>query len=96
MRILFAIPAVLVLGACNVTKDGNAVTVQYDQNTAENTAAVVGNTAQNIAADIGNDVQKSGEKVENKVGNTDVNVKIGNDVKTENKTTTTTTTEKKK
>ena len=86
MRILIAAPVLLVLGACNVTKDGNAVTVQYDQNTAENTAADVGNAAQNIAADIGNDVQSTGAKIQNKVGNTDVDVKIGNDAKTENKT----------
>jgi predicted small secreted protein len=86
MRILIAAPALLVLGACNVTKDGNAVTVQYDQNTAENTAADVGNAAQNIASDIGNDVQSTGAKIQNKVGDTDVDVKIGNDVKTENKT----------
>jgi hypothetical protein len=86
MRILIATPALLVLGACNVSKDGNAVTVQYDQNTAENTAADVGNAAQNIAADIGNDVQSTGAKIQNKVGNTDVDVKIGNDAKTENKT----------
>ena len=68
MRILIAIPAVLALGACNVSKEGNAVTVQYDQNTAENAAADVGNTAQNIAADIGNDVKNESAKVENKVG----------------------------
>ena len=86
MRILIAAPALLVLGACNVSKDGNAVTVQYDQNTAENTAADVGNAAQNIAADIGNDVQSTGAKIQNKVGNTDVDIKIGNDAKTENKT----------
>src|SRR3569623_1947831 len=71
MRILIAIPALLALGACNVSKDGNAVTVQYDQNTAENTAADVGNTASNIAADIGNDVQKTGYKIDNKVGRDD-------------------------
>jgi hypothetical protein len=79
MRILIAVPALLALGACNVSKEGNAVTVQYDQNTAQNTAADIGNTAQNIAADIGNDVQKTGAKIENKVGNTDVNVKVGKD-----------------
>jgi hypothetical protein len=56
MRILIAIPALLALGACNVSKDGNAVTVQYDQNTAENTVADVSNTAQNVAAEIGNSV----------------------------------------
>jgi hypothetical protein len=92
MRILIAVPALLVLGACNVTKDGNAVTVQYDQNTAENTAADVGNAAQNIAADIGNDVQTTGEKLQNKVGNTDVDVKIGKD---EHTNTASNTSEKK-
>ena len=91
MRILIAAPALLLLGACNVTKDGNAVTVQYDQNTAENTAADVGNTAQNIASDIGNDVKKTADKVQN----TDVNVKVGNDEHTNTTTTTKTTTEKK-
>lgn len=85
MRILIAIPALIALGACNVSKEGNAVTVQYDQNKAENTAADVGNTAQNIANDIGNDVKNTGEKIQNKVGNTDVSVKVNKDVKTENK-----------
>ncbi|MEA2831635.1 MAG: hypothetical protein QOF22_2383 [Bradyrhizobium sp.] len=85
MRILIAIPALLAVSACNVTKDGNAVTVQYDQNTAENTAADIGNTAQNIATDIGNDVKTTGEKIQNKAGNTDIDVKIGNDAADENK-----------
>ena len=71
MRILIAIPALLALGACNVSKEGNAVTVQYDQNTAENTAADIGNTAQNVAADISNDVQNTGAKIQNKVGDKD-------------------------
>jgi hypothetical protein len=88
MRIALAIP-LLLLGACNVTKDGNAVTVQYDQNTAENTAADIGNTAQNIGGLIVNDVQKTGDKIENKVGNTDVDVKVGHDEHTNTSTTTT-------
>jgi predicted small secreted protein len=98
MRILIAVPALLVLGACNVTKDGNAVTVQYDQNTAENTAADIGNSAQNIAADIGNDVAKTGDKIQNTVGNADVSVKVGkdDDSKDTTKTTTTTTTTENK
>lgn len=84
MRILIALP-LLVLAGCNVTKDGNAVTVQYDQNTAENTLADVGNTAENVAADIGNDVKATGDKIENKVGDKDVDVNVNADVKTENK-----------
>ena len=97
MRILLAIPLLLV-GACNVSKDGNAVTVQYDQNTAQNTVADIGNTAQNIGADIANDVQKTGDKIQNKVGNSDVDIKAGHDEHTNttsNTTTTKTTTEHK-
>ena len=85
MRILIAAPALLALAACNVSKEGNAVTVQYDQNTAENTAADIGNTAQNIAADIGNDVSNTADKVQNKVGDDDDSVNVNQDVKTENK-----------
>jgi hypothetical protein len=95
MRIALAIPAIVLLAACNVSKDGNSVTVQYDQNTAENTAADIGNTAQNIGADIANDVQRTGNDIQNKVGNSDVNIKVGHDEHTNTSTTTTTTTENK-
>jgi hypothetical protein len=71
MRTLIVTSALLSLAACNVSKDNNGVTVQYDQNTAEKTAADVGNTAQNIAGDIGNDVSKTGNKIESKVGDKD-------------------------
>jgi len=87
MRIALLVP-LLLLGACNVSKDGNAVTVQYDQNKAESTAADIGNTAQNIAGDIGNDVQKTGDKIDNKVV---VNKSTDSDGNTT--TTTTVTTE---
>ena len=99
MRFAIAIP-LLLLAACNVTKDGNSVTVQYDQNTAQHTAADIGNAAQNIGADIANDVQKTGDKIQDKVGNTNVDVKInGNDSSNsagETTTTTTTTTKRVK
>ena len=84
MRIALAIPLIL-LGACQVSKDDNngTTSVTYNSDVAQNAAADVGNTAQNIAADIGNDVKATGDKIENKVGNKDVNVNA--DVKTENK-----------
>jgi hypothetical protein len=81
---IFALP-LLTLAGCNVTKEGNAVTVQYDQNTAENAVADVTNTAQNVAADVGNEVKNTGDKIDNKVGRTDANVNVNADVKTENK-----------
>jgi hypothetical protein len=79
---IFALP-LLALAGCNVSKDGNGVTVQYDQNTAENALADVSNTAENVAADVGNEVKNTGDKIDNKVDNTDVSVNA--DVKTENK-----------
>ncbi len=88
MRIaIAAIPLLLLLGACQVSKDnGNGtVSVTYNSDVAQNAAADVGNTAQNIANDIGSDVKNTGEKIENKVGNTNVGVNVNTNVKTENK-----------
>ena len=94
MRTALAISALLLLGACNVSKNGNSVTVQYDQNTAENTAATIGNTAQNIGSEIANDVQNTGDKIENKVGNADLHVTINKDEETNSASGETTTTTK--
>ena len=84
MRMVLVLPLVLLAAGCNVSKDGNAITVQYDQNTAENAVADVSNTAGNVAADIGNDVQATGDKIENKVGDRDVDVNVNADVQTNN------------
>ena len=85
MRIAIAAIPLLLLGACQVSKDdqNGTTSVTYNSDVAENAMADVGNTAENIAADIGNDVQNTGAKIENKVGNTDVNV--NENVQTENK-----------
>ena len=84
MRIALAIVPILLLGACQVSKDENngTTSITYNSDVAENAAADVGNTAENIASDIGNDVKKTGEKLQN----TDVSVNVNTDVKTENKT----------
>ena len=77
MRFAYALP-VLLLGACQVSKDdaNDSVTVAYNQDLAENAAADVANTAGEIAEDIGNDVQRTGDKIENKVGDKDVSVNV--------------------
>ena len=64
MRILLVVP-LLMVGACNVSTDNNAVTVQYDQNTAENAASDVGNTASNIGDAIANEADETAAKVNN-------------------------------
>ena len=82
MRIALAIP-LLLLGACQVSKDDNngTMSVTYNSDVAENALSDVGNTGQNIASDIGNNVKAEGGKLENKIGNTDVNIKVGKDEK---------------
>jgi len=78
MRVILVLPLALAAAACNVSKEGNSVTVQYDQNTAENTAADVGNFAQNVGGVIANDVQRTADKVQN----TDVDVDVDANVQT--------------
>ena len=68
MRTISLIP-LLALAACQVTKDdaNDSVTVEYNQDVAENGVADAANTAGNIAEDIANDVEQSADKVGNKV-----------------------------
>jgi len=86
MRIALALP-LLLLGACQVSKDDNngTTSVTYNSDVAENAAADVGNTAQNIAGDIGNDVKRTGDKIGNKVGDKDDHAANSQANATENK-----------
>jgi hypothetical protein len=82
MRIVLALPLALVLAGCNVSRDdaNDSMTVQYDQNTAENAAADVGNFAQDVGGKIANDVEATADKV----GNADVDVDVDANVQTNN------------
>ena len=84
MRIALAIP-LLLLGACQVSKDdaNDSVTVAYNQDLAENTAADVGNTVEAIAGDIGNDVGREVDRAKNT--DIDVDVDRNADANTANK-----------
>ena len=75
MRIVIAAIPLLLLGACQVSKDNanGTTSVTYNSDVAENAAADVGNTVQNVASDIGNDVSNESAKVQNKVGSNDHN-----------------------
>lgn len=74
MRNLIILPALIALGACQVSKDNanDTTTVTYNGDVAENAAADVGAAAQNVASDIGNGVNDAADKVKN----TDVNVTV--------------------
>jgi hypothetical protein len=66
MRALLALP-LLALAACQVTKDdaNDSVTVEYNQDVAENGLEDAGNLAENVGEAISNDVSQAADKVEN-------------------------------
>ena len=77
MRAAMILP-VLLLGACQVTKDdaNDSMTVAYNQDLAENAAADASNKAQEIGGHIANDVERTGDQVQNEVGDVDVDVDV--------------------
>lgn len=73
MRILFAVP-LLALAACNVENDpaNDQVTLQYNEEQAQNVAEDVGNTAEGIGQAIANEADETVDKLKN----TDVDVDV--------------------
>ncbi len=80
MRTFLALP-LLALGACQVTTDdkNDQVTVEYNQDVAEEGIADAANTAEDLAGKVSNDVQETADKVENKADNVDVDVDVDTD-----------------
>ena len=74
MRLIVSTAAVLLLSACQVSKDdaNDTVSVTYNEDVAANAAADVANTAENVAADVSNEVDRAGERIDN----TDVDVDV--------------------
>lgn len=66
MRIIFALP-LLALAACQVTEDSanDQVTVQYNQDLAENAVGDVANGAQEAGDAIVNSTRDAGEAIRN-------------------------------
>ena len=66
MRIILALP-LLALAACQVTEDSanDQVTVQYNQDLAENAAADVANGAQEAGEAIANSARDASEAIQN-------------------------------
>jgi hypothetical protein len=66
MRALLVLP-LLAMAACQVTKDdaNDSVTMEYNQDVAENGFEDAGNLAANVGEAISNDVDKAADKVEN-------------------------------
>ena len=77
MRLFLALP-LLALGACQVTTDdkNDQMTIEYNQDVAEEGIADAANTTKDIAGKVSNDVQETADKVENKADNVDVDVDV--------------------
>ncbi|HET6943405.1 MAG TPA: hypothetical protein VFH89_14720 [Sphingomicrobium sp.] len=78
MRILLAVP-LLLLGACQVSKDDNSTTLSFNEDLAENTAEGIGNAAENLGGAIANEADETADKVQNEIGDVDVDVNVSRD-----------------
>ena len=78
MRLAISTAAILLLSACQVSKDdaNDTVSMTYNEDVAENALADIGNTAENVAGDVSNEVDKAGDKVKN----TDVDIDVDTNV----------------
>jgi hypothetical protein len=75
MRILLAVP-LLLLGACQVSKDDNSTTLSFNEDVAANAADDVGNAVEEAGGAIANSAEKAAGKVENEVGDVDVDLNV--------------------
>ena len=77
MRIFLALP-LLALAACSVDNDtGNdTMTLEYNQEQIEGTAADISNAAGEVADSVGNVAASAGQAIENEVGDIDVDVDV--------------------
>jgi len=80
MRLILTLP-LLALAACQVTTDdkNDQMTIQYNEDVAENGIADVANTAEDLAGKVSNDVQETADKVQDKTENLDVKVDVDTD-----------------
>ena len=80
MRLMISTAAILLLSACQVSKDdaNDTVSVTYNEDVAANAAADVANTAEDVAADVSNGVDAAGERIDNVDVDVDTNTQDGN------------------
>jgi hypothetical protein len=67
MRLVLALPLILALAACKVSTDdqNDAVTIQYNQDVAENAAADIGNAAEEAGEAIANGTEEAVDTARN-------------------------------
>ena len=83
MRLAFALPLILALAACKVSEDdqNDQVTIQYNQDVAENAAADVANAAEEAGEAIVNGAEEAVDTARN------VDVDVDTNTADDNRTT---------
>ena len=78
MRIIVSAAATFLLAACGVDNDPakEKVTVTYDKERIEQTAAAAGRTAKEVASSAANVAETTGEAIKKEVGDVDVDVRV--------------------
>ena len=77
MRIAFALP-ILLLGACDVSRDpqNDTTTIEFNEAVAQNAAEDIANGAEDVAEGAANVAQDAGNAISNEVGDVDVDVDV--------------------
>ena len=77
MRLLIALPAILIAG-CNVERDpaNDSTTIEFNESVAENTARDIANGAEDVAAGAANVAGQAGDAIANEVGDVDVDIDV--------------------
>ena len=75
---LFALLPLLMVAGCGVDTDprNDQVTIQYNEQRIENALDAAGNEAGRVASDVGNSIEGAGERIENEVGDIDVDLDV--------------------
>lgn len=77
MRVILS-AVLLVLAGCDVDNDpaNEKVTVQYDREQIEKSAAAAGKTVKDVASGIANVAEDTGRAIKKEVGDVDVDLKV--------------------
>ena len=78
MRMILALPLLLLAAGCNVDNDeaNDQMTLEYNQQRIEDAASTAANTAEEIGSSIGNVAESTGQAIGNEVGDIDVDVDV--------------------
>jgi hypothetical protein len=75
---LFALLPLLMIAGCGVDTDprNDRVTLEYNEQRVENALDAAANEAGRVASDVGNSIEGAGQRIENDIGDIDVDLDV--------------------